>query len=182
MCYVGHSPTSPPPTVERSLPIFVPLVRSGKITILGTGFIRTPTVQIGGITARSVEFISADELNVLTPPGLALGPQDVVVVNPDGQRAVLPGGVTVLAPIKLKSVEPTSGGLAGGTRITIIGEPTVEFGGRTYPSRFVEGGRGGNRRGERDPCDRRIRARYHSSHPAQHARAQGCQSGQPRRQ
>ncbi|MBI1922933.1 VCBS repeat-containing protein [Candidatus Poribacteria bacterium] len=129
-----------PPLIERiSTPAFAPLAGRGEITIEGSGFIRTPTVQIGGITAPSVEFISATELNARTPPGLALGPQDVVVVNPDGQRALLPGGVTVLAPIKLKSVEPISGGLAGGTRITIVGEPTVESGGRTYPSRFVEG-------------------------------------------
>jgi hypothetical protein len=63
----------------------------------------------------------------------------VVVINPDGQRAVLPNGVEVLAPIEIKSVEPQSGGLAGGTKITIVGETTVEFQGRRYPSRFVKG-------------------------------------------
>jgi hypothetical protein len=134
----------PPPTIESVFPTFAPLVGSGEIVIWGSGFIRTPSVQVGGTSSPKVEFISSGNLNVLTPPGLAVGPQDVVVINPDGQRAVLPNGVTVLAPIKIKSVEPTSGGLAGGTKITIVGEPTVafkpQFGAeRNYPSRFVEG-------------------------------------------
>ena len=128
----------PPPTIKEIFPIFVPLVGFGDITIEGTGFIRKPTVQIGGIAARSVEFVSSSELKVRTPSVIDIGPQNVGVINPDGQRDTLPGGVTALAPPEIKSVEPNSGGLAGGTKITIVGEPTVEFQGRNYPSRFVE--------------------------------------------
>ena len=128
-----------PPIVEHvHFNIFVPLRGGGDIVIKGSGFIRTPTVQIGGIAAQSVEFISASELNVRTPKTSEVGPKDVVVINPDGQRDILSNGVTVLAPIKIKSIEPTSAGLAGGTKITIVGEPTVEVSGRSYPSRFVE--------------------------------------------
>jgi len=128
-----------PPIVEQAHNVFVPLRGGGDIVIRGSGFIRTPTVQIGGIVAQNVVFISASDLNVRTPQILAVGPQDVVVINPDEQRDTLPGGVTVLAPIKIKNIEPRSGGLAGGTKITIVGEPTVEVSGRSYPSRFVEG-------------------------------------------
>ncbi len=122
-----------PPIVERVKDIFVPLAGGKKIVIKGSGFIRTPTVQIGGIATQNVLFISSSEVNVRTPKILAVGPQDVVVINPDGQRDTLPGGVTVLAPPKIKSIEPTRGGLAGGTKIMIVGEPTVEVGGRSYP-------------------------------------------------
>jgi len=135
----------PPPMIEEVRPIFVPLRGGGEVDIRGSGFIHTPTVQIGGTTCQRVEFTSSDELNVFsTPQILDIGPQDVVVINPDGQRAVLPEGVIVLAPIKIRSIEPMSGGLAGGTKITIVGEPTVSFKPafgleRNYPSRFVEG-------------------------------------------
>jgi hypothetical protein len=128
----------PPPTIGRVSPIFVPLMRPEEITIRGTGFIRTPDVHVGGVGALSVDFISSDVLNIRTPTTMPdVGLKDVVVINPDGQRAVLPDAVTVLAPIEIKSVEPASGGLEGGTQITIVGEPTVEFGGRSFPSRFV---------------------------------------------
>jgi len=130
----------PPPTIERISPTFAPLMGGMEITINGSGFVRTPTVEIGGAAVLSMEFISANELHILhTSKAFDVGPQDVIVINPDGQRAVLPNSVTILAPIKIKSVEPTSGGLTGETKITIVGDPTVEFQGRSYSTRFVEG-------------------------------------------
>ena len=117
------------------------------ITIEGTGFIRTPTVRFGTVTAR-VEFISSEELEVRLPRVFGVGPLDIAVANPDGQRDILPRGVTALAPPKIKSIKPTSGGVEGFTEITIVGEPTVEleFSGadglvrsESFPSRFVEG-------------------------------------------
>jgi len=128
----------PPPTIEEIFPILLPLVGGREITIKGSGFIRKPTVQIGGIAAQSVEFISSSELKVRTPQTFEVGTQNVLIINPDGQRDTLHDGVTVLAPPKIKSVKPTSGGLGGGTKITIVGETMVEFQGRSYPSRFIE--------------------------------------------
>ena len=129
----------PPPTIEKISPTFAPLMGGMEITINGSGFVRTPTVEIGGAAVLNMEFISANELHILhTSKAFDVGSQDVIVINPDGQRAVLPNCVTILAPIKIKSVEPTSGGLGGGTKITVVGDPTVEVGGRSYPSRFVE--------------------------------------------
>ena len=151
-----------PPTIEsifsrqqRSVdPTFISLLGSHNmystpltITIEGTGFIRTPTVRFGTVTAR-VEFISSEELEVRLPRVFGVGPLDIAVANPDGQRDILPRGVTALAPPKIKSIKPTSGGVEGFTEITIVGEPTVEleFSGadglvrsESFPSRFVEG-------------------------------------------
>jgi len=133
-----------PPKIKKIYSVFVPLGGGGEVEIRGTGFTNKSSVSIGGTICQSVEFIDADRLNVSTPQILDLGPQDVVVINSDGQRAVLSDGVTVLAPIKIKSVEPVSGGLAGGTKVTIVGESIVPFkppfgAERNYPSRFVEG-------------------------------------------
>jgi hypothetical protein len=129
----------PPPAIERVSRTFAPLRGGLEITIRGSEFTGTPSVQIGGVAAQRVDFISSGELNISTPQLPDVGPQDVVVINPDGQRAVLPSGVTALAPIKIRTVQPTSGGLEGGTQITIVGEATVEVQGRSFSSRFVEG-------------------------------------------
>jgi len=135
----------PPPVIRSVSPAFAPLRGGEEITIRGSGFTGTPTVRMGGITCQRVVLLTPpNALEVITPPMSDVGPQDVVVINPDGQRAVLPDAVTFLAPIKIKSIEPASGGLEGGTRITIIGEPIVAFkpqygGERDYLSRFVEG-------------------------------------------
>ena len=135
----------PPPEIEEVSPTFAPLKGGRDIQISGSGFHQGLTVQISGVTAQRVHFLSPEELNVRTPEVSDIGPQDVVIINPDGQRAILPDAVTILAPIEIKSVEPASGGLEGGTRITIVGEPTVEIQpqdtrvpARSFPSRFVE--------------------------------------------
>ncbi len=127
----------PPPTIDRISPVFIRLTGGGEITIGGSGFTAVPGVQIGGIAAQRVEFISPDRLNVHTPRMPEVGLKDVVVINPDGQRGFLSDGAIVLAPPEIKSVEPANGGIEGGTRITIVGEPIVELEGRSFPSRFV---------------------------------------------
>ena len=178
----------PPPTIERVFPTFASLIGGQEIQIKGSGFIRTPIVQVGGISSPRVDFISASELNVRTPQFFAVGPQDVVVINPDEQRDVLPDAVTFLAPPKIKSVEPTSGGLAGGTKITIVGEPTVAvkvpFGAeRNYPSRFVEGVEvfiGDVEISGSWDVIVQIRPCYHSDNAAKHTGGQGCHRRQSR--
>ena len=110
-----------------------------ELTIDGTGFIQTPTVFFGTRPARQVEFISSEKLRATLPQiFFSVGPLDVVATNSDGQSGVLSNGVTVLGPIRIKSINPTRGGLGGGTKITIVCESTVEFQGTVFPSRFVE--------------------------------------------
>ena len=110
-----------------------------ELTIDGTGFIQTPTVFFGTRPARQVEFISSEKLRATLPQiFFSVGPLDVVATNSDGQSGVLSNGVTVLGPIRIKSINPTRGVLGGGTKITIVCESTVEFQGTVFPSRFVE--------------------------------------------
>jgi len=110
-----------------------------ELTIDGTGFIQTPTVFFGTRPAQQVEFISSEKLRATLPQiFFSVGPLDVVATNSDGQSGVLSNGVTVLGPIRIKSINPTRGGLGGGTKITIVCESTVEFQETVFPSRFVE--------------------------------------------
>ena len=57
----------------------------------------------------------------MTAPAHASGPVDVVVTNPDGQTATLPGAFTYNAGPTIVSVTPDSGPSAGGTTVTITG-------------------------------------------------------------
>jgi hypothetical protein len=127
-----------PPTIRSVRPGFVPLTGTGDIRITGSDFAPKLVVQIGGIEARAVTFVNSTDLRVETPGMFETGPMGVVVINPDGQRAVLPDAVEVMAPPKIKGIEPSSGGVDGGAKITITGASIVDVQGRAYPSRFVE--------------------------------------------
>lgn len=67
------------------------------VTVRGAAFVPGARVRIGGSDAATT-YVSDVQLNAVTPAGAAPGPVQVVVVNPDGQRAVLEGGFTYLAP------------------------------------------------------------------------------------
>lgn len=66
-------------------------------TILGSGFVATPTVTINGVSATSVAFVSATKLTCVVPAGAA-GAQNVVVTNPDTTNATLVNGFTYYTP------------------------------------------------------------------------------------
>jgi len=128
----------PPPTIDRFNPSIGPLMSSAKIKIFGSGFIRTPSVHIGGIVSQKVVLTGSDWLEVDMPSIPTIGPQDVTVINPDGQRATLAGGITIIAPPKIKSIKPANGSIEGGTEITIAGDSTIKINDKPFPSNLKE--------------------------------------------
>ena len=105
------------------------------ITITGENLLPGATVSIGGQEATDVTFVSATEIRVTTPTGLA-GLADVVVTNPDGLSATLPDTFSYVPPPTVTTLSPSSGPAAGGTSITITGTnfaagAAVTVGGRT---------------------------------------------------
>ncbi|HET6921756.1 MAG TPA: IPT/TIG domain-containing protein, partial [Anaeromyxobacteraceae bacterium] len=94
-----------------------------EVTVTGTGFDPAPggtAVTIGGIAATSVTVASATSLTCVTPAGAA-GPADVVV-STSGGTATLPSGFTYLRPVPtIASISPSSGGVEGGTVLTVTG-------------------------------------------------------------
>ena len=103
------------------------------VTITGENFLDTPTVTIGGVAATSIVRVSATSITALSPAGTA-GSKNVVITNSDSGTVTAIAAFTHVTPPTFTSVLPTSGGIAGGTAITITGtnflaSPTVTIGG-----------------------------------------------------
>ncbi|MBI4553395.1 MAG: fibronectin type III domain-containing protein [Candidatus Latescibacteria bacterium] len=135
------TPTAPPPPKPRITAISPdsgPTTGGTPVTITGQNFQDGATVKIGGVSADSVKFISADSIKAITPPGTA-GKEAVKVTNPDGQFDTLNNGFTYVAPPPppaplITAIIPNSGPTTGGTPVMITGQnfkagATVTIGG-----------------------------------------------------
>lgn len=103
------------------------------ITIGGDHFSDGAVVLVGGAECLDVVVVSASEITCVTPPGEP-GVTDVVVINPDGQEGVLPGGFGFLGPPVIVEVVPGEVPVAGGIEVRVLGaglDPSdvVTFGG-----------------------------------------------------
>ena len=83
-------PPMPPPTIAAVEPAVGPPAGGTRLTIRGAGFQDRATVEIGGRPAR-VEALTPDAIVAEAPPSPAAGAADVLVTNPDGQRALAMG-------------------------------------------------------------------------------------------
>ncbi|MCY1078835.1 IPT/TIG domain-containing protein [Archangium lansingense] len=93
-----------------------------RVTLTGSNFAPGATVLIGGASATEVTWGASNSL-MATTSARAAGTVDVVVRNPDGQLASLPGAYTyepVPAPT-LAAINPGRGPATGGTRVTLTG-------------------------------------------------------------
>jgi len=117
---------NPLPKIDSILPESGKLAGGTFLTITGKHFIqvipgeeRELTVTIGGTSATSVWFVSAQELRITTPARPEPGEVTVIVTNPDGQQAK---GTYTYNPLPtITGISPPSDKLAGGAQITITG-------------------------------------------------------------
>jgi N-acetylneuraminic acid mutarotase len=94
-------------------------------SIAGSGFLPGAIVTIGGNPATDVG-VTATLIIFTIPPGTE-GAKDVVVTNPDGQKATLRGGYTYNPFPVIRIIRPRYGGpLNGGTEMTITGSNFME--------------------------------------------------------
>jgi hypothetical protein len=91
-------PNPPPPTLVSVEPATGSSRGGESVVVTGGGFVLGTTVSFGGVAAPEVAVLDSNgtRLRVVTPPRAA-GPVDVVVSNPDGRSATLPGGYTFTA-------------------------------------------------------------------------------------
>ena len=90
------------------------------VTITGTDFLEPPTVKVGGIAAINVQYINSTTV-IFTTPAHAVGSEDVMLTNYDGQSSTLPQAFTYTPPPTIASVSPSSMLKTGGEPITITG-------------------------------------------------------------
>ena len=143
----GWSYGTPTPTVATITVATGPTAGGTPVTITGTGFqvngTARPSVTIGGVPALGVWVQHGAQLTCTTGVAGVVGPQAVVVTNPDGQFGTLVGGYTYVGPSPVVStVSPGTGPQAGGTSITITGSnffpgATVTVGGSAATSVVV---------------------------------------------
>lgn len=98
----GFTYQAPAPTVSDVSPALGSLSAGTPITITGTGFVATPTVTLGGVSATSVVFGSSTSLTCKTPVQSS-GQKTVQVINPDAQSGSLPNAFRARAS---KSMRP----------------------------------------------------------------------------
>lgn len=116
-------PPTPRPTLAAILPASGPASGGTEVVITGTNFVNGLTVQIGARQA-TVSSVSATQIRAVTMPNNP-GPADVVVTNPDGQRATLAGVFTFVGDPpqsgSLQLLTPNGGEVlsAGGLPFTI---------------------------------------------------------------
>ncbi len=134
----GCSGVSPTPRLDEVLPASALRDRPTRLRLHGEGF--APLIEIdsmsgsrvidarfqvhlGDLALTEVERISDTELWATCPPGAPLGAADLVVTDPRGRTARLPGGVTVLdgdsvAP-RVVFETPAPGPVPAGATVTV---------------------------------------------------------------
>jgi peptidoglycan-associated lipoprotein len=88
-----------PPAVELQLaevsPAQVGAGASAELELFGSGFVAGAKVTFSGAPADGARVVDANTMTAVTP-GMAAGTYDVTVTNPDGTRATLRGGLSVV--------------------------------------------------------------------------------------
>ncbi len=121
-----------PPTINGVSPNTGPFSGGTSVTISGTNFTQSTTVNFGGTPSPSVTFVSSTELIAISPVGS--GTVDVTVTTAAGTSAISPADqFTYFFPPTVTGVSPNTGPFSGGTSVTISGtnftpSTTVKFG------------------------------------------------------
>jgi hypothetical protein len=132
----GGSPSDPSPSPIPSPSAFAissvvpPSGPEGvEVRIAGNGFVDGATVTVGGVAVAAR--VASNALIFVTIPVLSTGGLDVVVTNPDGQRATSPRAFTFVR-LEITDVSPNAGwvgfqffvfgtGMLPGARLSIDG-------------------------------------------------------------
>ncbi len=113
------------------------------VTILGSGFVATPSVFLGGVALNNVSWVNSGRLNATVPGGLPLGTHDLFVVNPDGSTALLAQAFTVMSSDPaVVDVRPAQGLVDYSNTLNIYGfnfenGATVQLGNQTLQVTYI---------------------------------------------
>jgi hypothetical protein len=124
--------TPEPPSAESITPTSGSINGGTPFMVKGEGFYSGAVVTVGGVLCNTIIVLDNNTITAVTPAH-ALGATDVVVKNMDGQTSTLTGAFSYSAapPPSISSISPSTGGVAGGTSITINGSGFV-FGAKVF--------------------------------------------------
>jgi len=117
---------SPNPVVTDVIPQIGPIGGGIDVVVRGDNFVPGASVRFGNTLSPHVVVADAGTLTATLPPA-TLGAVDVTVVNPGGKTGTLTGGFTYVdsvsgVPPTITAIVPSSGPLAGGTPVQVLGE------------------------------------------------------------
>ena len=113
------------PTISSIVPAFGIVTGGTPITINGTGFLTSPTVTVGGVSATSIVFVSATQITAVTPSGTA-GARNVVGTNTDAGTITSTGGFTyVAAPTAISLGTANNYAVLSKTSVTTTGVTSI---------------------------------------------------------
>ena len=120
-------------TIADITPKGGPVSGGSTVTITGSGFVSGATVTVGGNPCSGLTVSSSTALNCIVPSHTT-GAVTVTVTNPDSQTTSAANFYTYRVPPAISSLAPSSGAVAGGTTVTLVGTgfvagATVMFGG-----------------------------------------------------
>ncbi len=139
----------PTPLIQSIDPNHGPLAGGTEVTLKGSGFGEDADVQFDGVSASDIVVVSAEEITCTTPPGSA-GSVGVAVINADSVTSAESPQMQFLYEarvLEILSIEPSTGNIAGGDDIVILGRgflglatgnATVEFDGISATAILVE--------------------------------------------
>jgi hypothetical protein len=115
----------PAPAVTGISPSMGALAGGTVVTVSGNDLLPGLIVVWGVVEVAGIELISATEVK-FTSPAAEAGIVDLILTNPDGQSVRLAEAYTYQPAPRLVAVEPNTGVLAGGTRVTVTGFGLLE--------------------------------------------------------
>ncbi|EED17334.1 hansenula MRAKII killer toxin-resistant protein 1 precursor, putative [Talaromyces stipitatus ATCC 10500] len=110
--------TTAPSTISVS-PALGSTAGGDTVTIIGSGFRGTTSVDFGTTPATSFTVFSNTEINAITPAHF-IGTVPIVITSSGGTNSTL--SFSFVMPPVLTSIAPTSGSAAGGTVVSITGQ------------------------------------------------------------
>jgi len=108
------------PVITSVAPASVSTAGGDSVTIIGTGFEATSKLELNGV-ATSATYVDAQTLTFTTAASVA-GAKRVTVINNDGQRFNLDGGISFKEPAPtIASITPNKGPYSGNQTVNISG-------------------------------------------------------------
>ncbi len=119
-------PSGDPPLVTGILPASGPAGGFTEVTLSGTGLSGATSVTFEGVAALSFQVLNGTTITAITPGGPLFSMADVKVTDPEGVSTLTDAYFYTFNPApSISDVTPSSGGLAGGTEVTVTGASVV---------------------------------------------------------